>query len=161
MHAGAMHAPVPVQALHCGPVVPTLLPCEHPRVRNKCASRDDARSVLVTMTKELGPWDALRLQNMCAEHVCRDHACPTPVTMTTQLGPCQALSVEVCVCRDDARSVLVTMTKELGREYLPFILDVLESALPPRGYMAHVLGFTLHAVLAALVEVPPPLCTTS
>ena len=45
------------------------------------------------------------------------------------------------------------MTKELGPEYLPFVLDVLESALPPRGYMAHVLGYTLHAVLAGVVEV--------
>ena len=49
--------------------------------------------------------------------------------------------------------MLVTMTKELGPEYLPFVLDVLDSALPPRGYMAHVLGYTLHAVLAGLVQV--------
>ena len=67
---------------------------------------------------------------------------------------------EACVFRDDARTVLVAMVAELGPEYLPFAITVLRSALPARGYMGHVLGFTLHAVLAALVQVcsaPAPL----
>ena len=55
--------------------------------------------------------------------------------------------------RDDARTVLVAMVAELGPEYLPFAITVLRSALPAKGYMGHVLGFTLHAVLAALVQV--------
>ena len=45
------------------------------------------------------------------------------------------------------------MTVELGGSYLPFVLDVLQSALPQKGYMAPVLGYTLHAVLAGLVKV--------
>lgn len=56
-------------------------------------------------------------------------------------------------CRDDARTVLVAMVAELGPQYLPFAITVLRSALPAKGYMGHVLGFTLHAVLAALVQV--------
>jgi len=49
--------------------------------------------------------------------------------------------------RDDARAVLVDMSTELGPEYLPFTIEVLRSALPERGFTAHVLGYTLHAVL--------------
>lgn len=49
--------------------------------------------------------------------------------------------------RDDARTVLVAMATDLGPEYLPFTLEVLRSALPDRGYTAHVLGYTVHAVL--------------
>ena len=45
------------------------------------------------------------------------------------------------------------MAAELGPDYLPFVLDVLQSALPMRGYTAHVLGFTLHSVLAGVVKV--------
>lgn len=52
--------------------------------------------------------------------------------------------------------MLVAMVAELGREYLPFAITVLRSALPPRGYMGHVLGFTLHAMLAALVQARLP-----
>ena len=55
--------------------------------------------------------------------------------------------------RDDARTVLVAMVAELGPEYLPFAITVLRTALPAKGYIGHVLGFTLHAVLAALVQV--------
>ena len=49
--------------------------------------------------------------------------------------------------RDDARGVLVAMATELGPEYLPFTIEVLRSALPDRGFTAHVLGYTLHSVL--------------
>lgn len=41
-------------------------------------------------------------------------------------------------CRDDARAVLVSMSRELGPDYLPFVCDVLRSALPLRGYTAQV-----------------------
>ena len=53
------------------------------------------------------------------------------------------------------RTVLLSMAAELGPDYLPFVLDVLQSALPNRGYTAHVLGFTLHSVLAAVAKVSP------
>lgn len=54
--------------------------------------------------------------------------------------------------RDDARGVLVAMASDLGPEYLPFTLEVLRSALPDRGYTAHILGYTVHAVLQAVAS---------
>ena len=56
-------------------------------------------------------------------------------------------------CRDDARTVYVAMVQELGPQYLKFAISVLRSALPPRGYMAHVQGYTVHAVLHAVTQV--------
>uniref|UniRef100_A0A7S3R808 U3 small nucleolar RNA-associated protein 20 domain-containing protein n=1 Tax=Dunaliella tertiolecta TaxID=3047 RepID=A0A7S3R808_DUNTE len=53
--------------------------------------------------------------------------------------------------RDDARHVLVAVAKELGPAYLPYICNVLRAALPDKGFTAHVIGYTLHAVLDALV----------
>lgn len=52
--------------------------------------------------------------------------------------------------RDDARTVLVAMARELGPQYLPFVCEVLAAALPARGYTAHVLGHTVHAVVEGL-----------
>ena len=63
------------------------------------------------------------------------------------------LIIAACTCRDDARTVLVAMAVELGLDYLPFVVEVLQSALPARGYTAHVLGFTLHSVLDAVAKV--------
>ena len=54
--------------------------------------------------------------------------------------------------RDDARNVLVAMVAELGVGCLPYAVSTLRSALPPRGTAAHVLGYTLHALLAALMQ---------
>ena len=45
------------------------------------------------------------------------------------------------------------MVQELGPQYLKFAISVLRSALPPRGYMAHVQGYTVHAVLHAVTQV--------
>ena len=59
---------------------------------------------------------------------------------------------ELC-CRDDARTVYVAMVAELGAQYLKFAISVLRSALPPRGYMGHVQGYTVHAVLQAVMQV--------
>ncbi len=55
-------------------------------------------------------------------------------------------------CRDDARTVYVAMVAELGPHYLKFALGVLRSALPKRGYMGHVQGYTAHAVLQAVMK---------
>lgn len=55
--------------------------------------------------------------------------------------------------RDNARAVLVSMMAELGPSYLPYACHVLRASLPDRGYTAHVLGYTLHAVLEAVVKV--------
>ncbi len=55
--------------------------------------------------------------------------------------------------RDDARTVLVAMARELGPAYLPFICEVLAAALPARGYTAHVLGHTVHAVVEGMHKV--------
>ena len=70
--------------------------------------------------------------------------------------------------RDDARTVLVAMARELGPLYLPFICEVLAAALPARGYTAHVLGHTVHAVVEGLhkareetPQCPYPCCYTA
>ena len=61
---------------------------------------------------------------------------------------------ECCVlCRDDARNVLVAMMAELGVSYLYFAIQVLQNACPAKGYTAHVLGYTLHAILEAISKV--------
>lgn len=57
-------------------------------------------------------------------------------------------------CRDDARNVLVAMMAELGAEYLYFAIQVLHNACPAKGYTAHVLGYTLHAILETISKVP-------
>ena len=58
--------------------------------------------------------------------------------------------------RDDARNVMAAMVAELGPTYLGFALDVLESALPDRGYMGHIRGYTLHFLLEGLSKVIIP-----
>ena len=45
------------------------------------------------------------------------------------------------------------MVAELGPDYLPFAVEVLESACPSKGYTAHVLGYTVHALLERLAQV--------
>lgn len=57
--------------------------------------------------------------------------------------------------RDDARNVLVAMMAELGMPYLYFAIQSLHNACPARGYTAHVLGYTLHAILETLSKVCP------
>jgi response regulator RpfG family c-di-GMP phosphodiesterase len=57
------------------------------------------------------------------------------------------------VCRDDARNVLVAMMAELGAQYLYFAIQVLHNACPAKGYTAHVLGYTLHAILETVSKV--------
>ena len=44
---------------------------------------------------------------------------------------------------------------ELGTPYLYFAIQVLQNACPAKGYTAHVLGYTLHALLEALSKVQP------
>ncbi|KAG2487780.1 hypothetical protein HYH03_013624 [Edaphochlamys debaryana] len=55
--------------------------------------------------------------------------------------------------RDDARTVLVSMMAELGPSYMPYCCHVLRASLPDRGFTAHVIGYTLHAVLEAVLKV--------
>lgn len=55
--------------------------------------------------------------------------------------------------RDDARAVLVSMMAELGPRYVPYACHVLRASLPDKGFTAHVIGYTLHAVLEAVVQV--------
>ena len=45
------------------------------------------------------------------------------------------------------------MARELGPAYLPFLCEVLAAALPARGYTAHVLGHTVHALVEGLHKV--------
>ena len=62
------------------------------------------------------------------------------------------------VCRDDARNVLVAMMAELGAQYLYFAIQVLHNACPAKGYTAHVLGYTLHAILETISKVSYAYC---
>lgn len=55
--------------------------------------------------------------------------------------------------RDATRGVLVQMCCELGPRYLPYAVEVLQSSLPDRGFTAHVVGYSLHAILAGLIKV--------
>ncbi|KAL6760906.1 armadillo-type protein [Haematococcus lacustris] len=64
---------------------------------------------------------------------------------------CSLLSDRQQRVRDDARLVLVAVAKELGPHYLPYICNVLKASLRDVGFTAHVIGYTLHAVLEALV----------
>lgn len=50
--------------------------------------------------------------------------------------------------RSEARSTLVRMVVDLGEAYALPALKVLRTALQPKGYTAHVLSFTVHALLA-------------
>eukprot|EP00890_Picochlorum_soloecismus_P003078 jgi/Picsp_1/3771/NSC_06606-R1_u3 snornp protein utp20 len=63
---------------------------------------------------------------------------------------CNLLKLRLQRLRDDARDILADMTKELGPMYLPFVIQVLRSSLPPRGFTAHVLGYTFHQVLQSV-----------
>ena len=69
---------------------------------------------------------------------------------------CASTGIKECcvLCRDDARNVLVAMMAELGVSYLYFAIQVLQNACPAKGYTAHVLGYTLHAILEAVSKVP-------
>lgn len=66
-------------------------------------------------------------------------------------GVCNLLTDRQQRVRDDARAVLVSVAKELGPAYMPYIVNVLRATLPDRGFTAHVIGYTLHAVLEAVV----------
>ena len=63
---------------------------------------------------------------------------------------CNLLKLRLQRLRDEARDVLSDMTKELGPMYLPFVIQVLKSSLPSRGFTAHVLGYTFHQVLQSV-----------
>ena len=65
---------------------------------------------------------------------------------------CNLLKSRLQRIRDDARSVLGEMARELGPLYLAYVIQVLKTSLPSRGYMAHVIGYTLHDVLQAVVS---------
>ena len=45
------------------------------------------------------------------------------------------------------------MMAELGAQYLYFAIQVLHNACPAKGYTAHVLGYTLHAILETVSKV--------
>ncbi|OMO49638.1 Down-regulated-in-metastasis protein [Corchorus capsularis] len=53
--------------------------------------------------------------------------------------------------RDEARYALAECLKELGFEYLQFIVRVLRATLK-RGFMQHVLGYTLHFILSKTIS---------
>ena len=50
---------------------------------------------------------------------------------------------------------MAAMVAELGPKYFGFAVDVLESALPNKGYMGHIRGYTLHYLLEGLSKVMP------
>ena len=44
------------------------------------------------------------------------------------------------------------VASELGPSYVPYICSVLRAACPDRGFTAHVVGYTMHAVLDSVVK---------
>ncbi len=53
------------------------------------------------------------------------------------------------------------MMADLGAAYLYFAIQVLHNACPAKGYTAHVLGYTLHAILETISKVRlPKACLT-
>ncbi|KAI8909755.1 armadillo-type protein [Gorgonomyces haynaldii] len=65
------------------------------------------------------------------------------------------LSSHLQTARDSARETLVKMSTMLNAPFLSFIVSTLKTCLT-RGYMLHVLGHTLHAILDANVQVYTP-----
>lgn len=63
---------------------------------------------------------------------------------------CNLLRARLQRIRDDARQVLIGLATELGDAYLMYVLHVLKSSLPMRGFTAHVLGYTTYFVLEGL-----------
>ena len=63
---------------------------------------------------------------------------------------CNLLRARLQRIRDDARGVLIGLATELGDGYLMYVLHVLKSSLPMRGFTAHVLGYTTYFVLEGL-----------
>ena len=63
---------------------------------------------------------------------------------------CNLLRARLQRIRDDAREVLIGLATELGDKYLMYVLHVLKSSLPMRGFTAHVLGYTTYFVMEGL-----------
>jgi hypothetical protein len=63
---------------------------------------------------------------------------------------CNLLRARLQRIRDDARAVLVMLSTELGDRYLMYVLHVLKTSLPMRGFTAHVLGYTTFWILEGL-----------
>ena len=63
----------------------------------------------------------------------------------------QSHVMPVSARRDDARKVLASILLELGPRYLEFMMDVLESALPEKGYLAHVRAYTVHFIMEIML----------
>eukprot|EP00850_Spirogloea_muscicola_P021570 SM000254S08796 [mRNA] locus=s254:122773:139016:- [translate_table: standard] len=57
--------------------------------------------------------------------------------------------------RDVARATLAAVAAELGGRYLQYTLEVLAGTLD-RGYMMHILGYTVHAILYKMAPVLRP-----
>eukprot|EP00850_Spirogloea_muscicola_P013633 SM000093S24444 [mRNA] locus=s93:494111:510484:+ [translate_table: standard] len=57
--------------------------------------------------------------------------------------------------RDVARATLAAVAAELGGHYLQYTLEVLAGTLD-RGYMMHILGYTVHAILYKMAPVLRP-----
>ncbi|KAI0228767.1 U3 snoRNP protein [Massospora cicadina] len=66
------------------------------------------------------------------------------------MNVCTLLKSRNSTTRDATRGTLVKIAQLVGAPYLPFIVKELQSTLD-RGYMRHVLGFTVHALLVALI----------
>ncbi|KDD72334.1 hypothetical protein H632_c3501p0, partial [Helicosporidium sp. ATCC 50920] len=71
--------------------------------------------------------------------------------LTRVLQPlANALKARAQHVRDSVRAVFVQVAARLGPAYLSAVLQVLVTACPARGYLAHVFSFSTHAVVAAL-----------
>jgi U3 small nucleolar RNA-associated protein 20 len=74
----------------------------------------------------------------------KEHQIPCLLTKV-----CQLMRSRSQATRNTTRGTLVMMMKLLGSKYLYFVIKELKSALT-RGYELHVLGYTVHSLLANL-----------
>lgn len=70
------------------------------------------------------------------------------LTLPPSLFANQVLKSRAQGIRDGARAALTAAAADLGPDYLVYLADLLRGLLT-QGFQSHVLGFTLHALLAA------------
>ncbi|RKO94831.1 hypothetical protein BDK51DRAFT_29883, partial [Blyttiomyces helicus] len=112
-----------------------------PELQTYLAKKDDEDSIPVRIPIALAI--AKLLQRMPIESM----ELQLPKLLTTL---CNLLRSRTQDARDSTRDTLVKISLLLGARFMPFIVKELEGALT-RGYQLHVLGYTLHSLLAAVV----------
>ena len=126
--------------------------------------RDAARAVLVSMVKQLGP-DYLpfvcevlqsgeHCNNALTTHFGWSPCEPAGVLASYEQMPAQMVHAPAACCCQAVHRLLPPAASPPCRPPLPLP----RAACPPKGYTAHVLGYTVHAVIEAVAQVGQPGC---